>query len=191
MSTRALAVRAPLPELPNLDGEIGRNPNSLPSVDVVRGVQLQYATLQEGDGLAFHLFRVGRRKESWSSEQIKASVQCPAQEYCGFRRRPNTSNCAYWSAPILGRPGIAGRTPLWTGCVLPVTGRELNRTGKFINDCLHCVDSGGGGKVPRPFGETTHRTEVNPCSPFYYLYIETGFEKVQQICKHETIQGVR
>ena len=51
--TRSLAVRAPFPEIPNLDGEIGRNANSLPSVDVIQGVQIQYTSLQADDGSGF------------------------------------------------------------------------------------------------------------------------------------------
>ena len=52
-SARSLVVRAPLPEVPNLDGEIGRNANSLPSVDVIRGVQLQHVILPGDDGPVF------------------------------------------------------------------------------------------------------------------------------------------
>ena len=40
--TRSQAVRTPLPEIPNMDGEIGRNASSRSSVDIFQGVQLQY-----------------------------------------------------------------------------------------------------------------------------------------------------
>ncbi|CAM9136518.1 unnamed protein product, partial [Laminaria digitata] len=43
----------------------------------------------------------------------------------------------------------------------------------FVDDCLNCVDSRRGGEIPRPFGETTHGTEVNSCLHFDYLYIGT------------------
>lgn len=41
----------------------------------------------------------------------------------------------------------------------------------FIEDCPNCVDSEGGGKILRPFGETTHGTQVGGCLHFDYLYI--------------------
>lgn len=53
VSTPSLTVLAPLPELPILEGDIGRNFISLPSVDIIRGVQLQFATTQGEDAHGF------------------------------------------------------------------------------------------------------------------------------------------
>ena len=85
------------------------------------------AILQEGDGSSFPSF-FGLNVGNLVSEQIEGSVQCPAQERCGCRRKPNTSNCAYWSAPTVERAGTSGRTPPWTGCVLHVTVRDWKTT---------------------------------------------------------------
>ena len=64
-----------------------------------------------------------------------------------------------------------------------------NECGIFINDCLNCVDSRGGGKVPRPFGETTHGTEISSCSHFDYLRIGPGIEKMQHLTQGQVKQG--
>lgn len=53
VSTRLLTKQTLLHQIPNIDGEIGRDANSLLSVDVMLGVQLQYATLQKGGGSGF------------------------------------------------------------------------------------------------------------------------------------------
>lgn len=41
----------------------------------------------------------------------------------------------------------------------------------FINSCLNWVDSRISEKLPRPFGETTHGTEVGACLHFDHLYV--------------------
>ena len=59
----------------------------------------------------------------------------------------------------------------------------------FINDCLNFVAFRGGGKVSRPFGGAIHKTEVNSCLYFDYLYIGTGVEKAQYIAPTQTNTG--
>lgn len=42
----------------------------------------------------------------------------------------------------------------------------VSDVASFIEDFLNCVDSIGGGKTPRPFGETTHGTKNGGCLHF-------------------------
>ena len=41
---------------------------------------------------------------------------------------------------------------------------------KFVKQCLHCMDSKAGEKVPRPLGETVHGTSPGGVVHFDYLY---------------------
>ncbi|CAM9831853.1 unnamed protein product [Laminaria digitata] len=79
------------------------------------------------------------------------------------------SNCAFWSVGPVGRPDTAGRRPPWTGCALHVTGRRWGRMWAHLSTI---ASTRGRGKIPRPFGETTHGTEENSCLRFDYLYIQ-------------------
>ena len=170
MSTRSLAVREPLPEIPKLDGGIGRNANSLRSVDVVQGVQLQNTTLMREVALAFQALSIWTT-EAWSG----TGALCIPEDikYLQLRRLV----CAHY-----GEAGHRGKDTTMDS-LRPArywTRREMD-VGSFINDCLNCVDSRGRGKVPRPFGETTHGTEVNSCLHFVYINIGNGVEKPQQV----------
>ena len=45
----------------------------------------------------------------------------------------------------------------------------------FVKQCLHCMDSKAGEKVPRPLGETVHGTRPGEVVHFDYLYVgESG-----------------
>lgn len=126
VSTLPLAVRSPLPEIFNVEGEVGRNAKSLPSVDALRGVQLRYASLQTSDISGFpSSFELDDEKLVSRTDKVAYTVS--GQDRCRFRRMQNTSECAYWSAPTVERPGLAGRTPPWTGCFLHAAGLEWSR----------------------------------------------------------------
>ena len=125
VSTLSLAVRAPLPEILNVEGEIGRSPKSLPSVDALRGVELRYASLQPSDIFGFPIS--SELDDGNLVRTDKGVYTVSGQDRCSFRRMQNTLECAYWSAPTVERPGIAGRTPPWTGCFLHVAGLEWSR----------------------------------------------------------------
>ena len=62
--------------------------------------------------------------------------------------------------------------------------------GTFINDCFYCVDSRGGGIVPRHFGETTHGTEVRSLAFRVYI-LEPELKNCSRLRKHEAMQGIR
>ena len=188
VSTRSLAVRAPLPEAPNMDGETGRNANSPPSVDAFQGVQrmLPHRRTMAPAFQALSSWTTG----AWPAEQTAGSIQCPSQERCGFRRVPNISNCAYWPARTVGRPGIAIRASSWPSCLLHVAGREWKRTWvRISNVCPNCVDSRGRGKIPRPVGVTTHGTEVNSCLHLYHIFIRSGILKIHQLAQTQADTG--
>ena len=42
---------------------------------------------------------------------------------------------------------------------------------EFVEQCLHCMDSKAGEKVPRPLGETVHGTRPGEVLYFDYLYV--------------------
>ncbi|CAN0274200.1 unnamed protein product, partial [Scytosiphon promiscuus] len=166
-SARSLTVRAPLPEFSSLEVEIGRNANSLPSVDAIRGVQLQYAALSGDDGPGRAddgVFVVSSTGALWIPDdanelQLRLLV-CAHCGEAGHRGREATMERL--------RPAC-----YWTGMEKDVA--------TFVTDCLNCVDSRGGGKMPRPFGETTHGTEVNSCLHFDFLYIGTDDDDTKYI----------
>ena len=41
----------------------------------------------------------------------------------------------------------------------------------FVKQCLHCMDSKAGEKIPRPLGETVHGRRLGEVLHFDYLYM--------------------
>lgn len=181
MSTRPPGVRAPLSGVPNVDGETGQSEDYLPSVGVIQGVRLQYATLQGSNGPGFlSLFElndgnlVSRAEKGvyivsgtgvlWIPEDAK-DLQLRLLVYT---RRGEGGHC--------GKDATMDRLHhLWYG---GANGKDVET---FINDCIKCVDFSRRGKAPRPFGETIDGTEVKSCLRSGYLYIGTGVETFHQI----------
>ena len=42
---------------------------------------------------------------------------------------------------------------------------------KFVEQCIHCMDSKAGEKVPHPLGETVHGTRPDEVVRFDFLYV--------------------
>ena len=42
---------------------------------------------------------------------------------------------------------------------------------EFVKQCLHCMDSKAGEKIPRPLGETVHGKRHDEVLHFDYLYV--------------------
>ena len=42
---------------------------------------------------------------------------------------------------------------------------------KFVKQCLHCMDSKAGEKIPRPLEETVHGTRSGEVLHFDFLYV--------------------
>ena len=45
---------------------------------------------------------------------------------------------------------------------------------EFVKQCLHCMDSKAGEKVPRPLGETVHGKRPGEVTHFDYLHVGTS-----------------
>lgn len=53
--------------------------------------------------------------------------------------------------------------------------RMEDHVSEFVKQCLHCMDSKAGEKVPRPLGETVHGTSPGEVVHVDYLYVgESG-----------------
>ena len=53
--------------------------------------------------------------------------------------------------------------------------RMEDHVKEFVKQCLHCMDSKAGEKVPRPLGETVHGTSPGEVVHIDYLYVgESG-----------------
>ena len=91
--TRSVEFRALYPEVAALEGEIGKYAYSPPSVDVGRGVQLQYIILR-GAGRSGLPYYVGLVMGDQVSSVMMVSMQLIMQRRCEFRTPQKSSNHA-------------------------------------------------------------------------------------------------
>ena len=163
---------APLPEVPILeDSHPDINNNRLPSVEVIHNTQQQYLSIAgDEDPAGFpskFVFDNGR--------SVIRSAKGYVMEDGGNLWIPENANELKLRLLVSAHCGEAGHRgrEATLARLRPVcfwSSMEAD-VASCIEDCLNCVDSKGGGKIPRPLGETTHGTKIGGCPHFGYLYI--------------------